>query len=438
MAIDRNTQVVGVAPRISADQFVQVLRDAGSPAAGAAQAMYAAIQAQGVDPAFLLGCFWEESHYATDPASVVVRYQNFNMGNCRTSRIGVTATVTDTKKGVYVRYPDWPTGAKDAAFRLVDKAYNYARAGATTIGEIIEIWAPEKDQNDPAGYTQTVVNLMNEWIGSSSMTPQQFFIQWRGTNGNNYWVGREGESIVAICDHIMQGTMESSDGWFKNKKSQVSAHFGVAKDGRIWQWVDVANRAWANGIPEDPDMSVPFIADAINRKKNPNDFTISIEHEGDTGDPFTEEQYQATLWLHRYLIATYKIVPDRKHIVGHYQISAKSRPNCPGSAFPWARLMADLANQPGGNVMPFNPNPGNRFNVGQGIYDKAAELGLTLISNEQWFTPDANQPGLGKLSRAYAQDASKKTFMIMASEQPELAQPGRDTPWKVEEFQFIR
>jgi hypothetical protein len=78
------------------------------------------------------------------------------------------------------------------------------------------------------------------------------------------------------------------------------------------------------------------------------------------------------------------------------------------------------------------------FNVGPGIYGKCQEWGLKLISNEQWFSPDKSQPGLGKMSRAYAQDSSGKTFVILASEQPELGQPGQDTPWKVEQFEFIR
>jgi N-acetyl-anhydromuramyl-L-alanine amidase AmpD len=37
----------------------------------------------------------------------------------------------------------------------------------------------------------------------------------------------------------MQSSIESADSWFKNVASEVSAHFGVAKDGRVYQWVKV-------------------------------------------------------------------------------------------------------------------------------------------------------------------------------------------------------
>lgn len=191
-------------------------------------------------------------------------------------------------------------------------------------------------------------------------------IVWKGSA--NHWVGRDNNTVVAIVDHIMQGTMESTNGWFKNRRSEVSAHFGVAKDGRIWQWVRVPDAAWGNGIPESPDQSLDWLVDGLKRKINPNNLTVSIEHEGNTGDSFTEEQFQASLWLHKYLISTYKIVPDRKHIIGHYQISAKSRAQCPGKGFPWQRLMNELSGyqgpapepeQPTAPVIPNNTNPIN-------------------------------------------------------------------------------
>lgn len=188
-------------------------------------------------------------------------------------------------------------------------------------------------------------------------------ITWKGSP--NHWVGRDNNTVVAIVDHIMQGTMESTNGWFKNRRSDVSAHFGVAKDGRIWQWVRVPDAAWGNGIPESPDLSLDWLADGLKKNINPNNLTVSIEHEGNTGDTFTEQQFQSTLWLHKYLISTYRIMPDRKHIIGHYQISARSRANCPGTGFPWQRLLNELSGmpkppaQPSNTPIPSNTNPIN-------------------------------------------------------------------------------
>jgi N-acetyl-anhydromuramyl-L-alanine amidase AmpD len=183
--------------------------------------------------------------------------------------------------------------------------------------------------------------------------PGAYKIEWKGSP--NFWYGRAGQSAIAIVDHIMQGTMESTNGWFKSRRSEASTHFGVARDGRIWQWVEVENTAWANGVMQNPDPSVAWLAECRNENINPNTRTISIEHEGYSGKPFTEEQYQATLWLHKYLCVTYNIAPDREQIVGHYQIQARDRAGCPGATFPWERLMNELTSAV--NLPPPAPAP---------------------------------------------------------------------------------
>ena len=45
--------------------------------------------------------------------------------------------------------------------------------------------------------------------------------------------------------HIMEGILDGTDSWFRNPQAQASAHFGVGKDGRVYQWVDTADKAWA-------------------------------------------------------------------------------------------------------------------------------------------------------------------------------------------------
>jgi N-acetyl-anhydromuramyl-L-alanine amidase AmpD len=169
-----------------------------------------------------------------------------------------------------------------------------------------------------------------------------FMITWRGSP--NFWQGRNGNATLAIVDHIMESSIESADGWFHNTDSQVSAHYGVARDGRVYQWVKEEDTAWANGIVNHPQTAISWIADkVVNQGIDANYFTVSIEHEGYTGKAFSETQYQATLWLHRQIIARHGVQVDRQHLNGHFEIDSINRPNCPGSAFPWDRLMKDLA-----------------------------------------------------------------------------------------------
>jgi hypothetical protein len=72
---------------------------------------------------------------------MVVLHSTKNWGNTRSSRVGVK-TIAPTERGNFVSYGTWAQGADDATYRLIDPEFEYARAGATTIGEIIPIWAP--------------------------------------------------------------------------------------------------------------------------------------------------------------------------------------------------------------------------------------------------------------------------------------------------------
>lgn len=80
---------------------------------------------------------------------------------------------------------------------------------------------------------------------------------WRGT------VPNMGGTLVdppLIVVHVMQGTLEGTDSWFHNPSAEVSAHFGVGRDGTVYQWVLLDRVAWAEA--------------------NYNEAAISIEHEG--------------------------------------------------------------------------------------------------------------------------------------------------------------
>lgn len=82
--------------------------------------------------------------------------------------------------------------------------------------------------------------------------------------------------------HIMEGILDGTDSWFRNPQAQASAHFGTGKDGRVYQWVDTADKAWAQA------------------EGNPRN--ISIENEGNVGDTLTTAQLERVAeilaWAH--------------------------------------------------------------------------------------------------------------------------------------------
>ena len=173
---------------------------------------------------------------------------------------------------------------------------------------------------------------------------------------------RQGRKIIAIVDHITAGAFSGAVSWLSNPAAKASAHYIISRAGEIVQLVADENKAWHAGGPNKPNWPVYDGTD-------PNLYTIGIEHEGykDQGGngQLTEDQYQATLWLHRQLIAKHGIKIDRDHIIGHYRIDSVNRPNCPGPAFPWDRLFADLQGQPVSQVPgPFPDVPGDRWSAG--------------------------------------------------------------------------
>lgn len=159
---------------------------------------------------------------------------------------------------------------------------------------------------------------------------------------------RDGHVPYVIVDHISAGSMGSMDNWFRsagNKKS--SAHFGVSKAGEIHQYVPIQRMAWANGLSQWEQRNALAQVIRNNPSVNPNKYTVSIEHEGTDGD-LTQAQFAATVWLHKYIQTEIKrlygrdMALDEYHVIGHFQVDPKRKPNCPGPKFPWANLYAAL------------------------------------------------------------------------------------------------
>ena len=99
----------------------------------------------------------------------------------------------------------------------------------------------------------------------------------------NFWVGRKGYRPEAVVIHIMDGTLVGTDSWFANHDSQVSAHYGVGKNGEVHQYVQENDTAWHAGRVDAPVWKL------IRPNLNPNLYTIGIEHEGRPNDIWPEE-----------------------------------------------------------------------------------------------------------------------------------------------------
>lgn len=157
--ITRDTLVTGTLPRISLERFARILAQAGSPAAPDAHACYQVVAALAVDPLFALAVFQHESTFGR--AGICAAYQTHSPGNTRSTRTGIGEIIA-TERGPFVRYPSWPEGFRDLAFRLVDPAYVYRQQHKRTIAQIIPAWAPISDGNAPESYIRAVEGFMRE------------------------------------------------------------------------------------------------------------------------------------------------------------------------------------------------------------------------------------------------------------------------------------
>ncbi|MFV0370602.1 MAG: 1,6-anhydro-N-acetylmuramyl-L-alanine amidase AmpD [Azonexus sp.] len=104
---------------------------------------------------------------------------------------------------------------------------------------------------------------------------------------------------------------------------QVSAHFYIARDGALTQFVSTDQRAWHAG------------QSCWQGRENCNDFSVGIELAGSDDTPFTAAQYAALWPLIEALRQRYPITA----IAGHSDV-APGRKTDPGPCFDWPAVAA--------------------------------------------------------------------------------------------------
>lgn len=110
-----------------------------------------------------------------------------------------------------------------------------------------------------------------------------------------------------------------------NAAGEVSAHFLVARDGRIYYLVDELKRAWHAG------------SSYWGGNRDLNSASIGIELDNDGEEAYAEAQIAALLELLAGLKARHGI--PTANFIGHGDI-APGRKVDPGARFPWRRLAA--------------------------------------------------------------------------------------------------
>lgn len=170
------------------------------------------------------------------------------------------------------------------------------------------------------------------------------------TGSDNFETGRNSQKVKAVVLHIGEGPLTAFFPTFINPERKASAHFTVGKKGEIEQYVSIKDTAYANGLRWDNGvwrnprgLEVTPGWKGLIAGVNPNYYTISIEHEGFFGEPWTEAMYLANLKLLQWIRDETGLVYARGDtLIGHSDFDTIDRPNCPGPNAPFDRMVADL------------------------------------------------------------------------------------------------
>jgi N-acetyl-anhydromuramyl-L-alanine amidase AmpD len=159
---------------------------------------------------------------------------------------------------------------------------------------------------------------------------------------------------IADCPPTDDG-YHSTVEWLSNSAANPnsSAHFVVNRDGRVTQLVPIDHGAWANGlrwnhsIPYDPEgnsLAQYSIWPLLRHNEDPNACTISIEHVGRPYDDWPEVMLQADIQLIRWIAAQWDLhVQYGTTLIGHCNISPRSRAYCPGPHCPFSAIASAVS-----------------------------------------------------------------------------------------------
>ncbi len=142
-----------------------------------------------------------------------------------------------------------------------------------------------------------------------------------------YWVGTTNFNMrkpnFVIIHHTAQNSTEQTLKTFTMPKTQVSAHYVIGRDGKVYHMLHDYLRAWHGGTG------------SWGNNTDINSSSIGIELDNNGFEPFAEAQISNLLQVLAKLKKDYGI--PAANFIGHSDI-APTRKNDPNRTFPWKTL----------------------------------------------------------------------------------------------------
>jgi N-acetylmuramoyl-L-alanine amidase len=128
---------------------------------------------------------------------------------------------------------------------------------------------------------------------------------------------------MVVLHYTAMATAEAALERLRDPAAEVSAHYLIAEDGRLWRLVAEERRAWHAGVA------------CWGGASDVNSRSIGIELANSGAHPFPEPQMAVLERLLDGVMARWAIPPER--VVGHACV-APGRKADPGPRFDWRRL----------------------------------------------------------------------------------------------------
>lgn len=144
----------------------------------------------------------------------------------------------------------------------------------------------------------------------------------------NHGPRRRGASVDMLVLHYTgMKTLEAALDRLCDPKAAVSAHYLVARDGRVFRLVDEGRRAWHAGVSYWGG----------ERDVNGRSIGIELENPGHQFGyrPFPAKQIRALIALARGILKRHRIPQHR--VLGHSDVAPRRKID-PGEKFPWRAL----------------------------------------------------------------------------------------------------
>lgn len=233
--------------KISEDLFVQELDKKGSfdsplfedetDPETLARLIFRYIVEHGHSAEVWLAIAGKEHTWGTASDSVLRRNHTKSWGNTKSivhPQVTGREIFDPVRRSRFIAYDNLMGSVMDCVYRVDSPTYSYA--GKVTIAEVIKVWAPREDSNDPEGYAWWVANYVNGLRGreiAAAPGGDSHLVPWVPADGRHFTKGRAG---VTWPDILIQ---HHTDGWdslywlTESPNSDVSATYLANHDGSL-------------------------------------------------------------------------------------------------------------------------------------------------------------------------------------------------------------